>query len=186
MKTITIKTDGISDRQKASLKFQATYNGMLAQLNAPGFAEVLCAHEAAHAYFFTVAGMKEYEAHPAFITYDPSTDDYVGNLAGIQVLDLPLYKPGQFANWFTAVACAHAAGGVVARKLMPSSDGGDEDDRDRFKKMCDGFNKDPNVHIDFESSWKGAQKLVSEMIANPAVMADIKKIAADLRPQFGL
>jgi hypothetical protein len=68
---ITIITEGISDQQKATAKFQFTYRGMMAQLSSPGFMPVLCAHEAAHLVYFGFAGVTNYKAFPARITYDP-------------------------------------------------------------------------------------------------------------------
>jgi len=183
---ITINTDGISDEHKATEKFQSAYRDMLAQLTSPGFISVLCAHEAAHAVYFTLAGMKEFDPMPATIKYEPTIDDYTGHLAAIQVLDLPTWTPGNFWDWFFKVARAHAAGGVVARKLMPSSDGGDKDDMDRFKKLCEEFNKDPKVRIDFEDVWKQAQDSIVKDLENPACSAEIERQASILRPLFGL
>jgi len=183
---ITINTDGISDQQKATEKFKSAYRDMLAQLKAPGFIPVLCAHEAAHAIYFTLAGMKEFDPQPSKIEYDPAIDDYKGSLAAIKILDLPTWKEGEFWDWFFKIARAHAAGGVVARKLMPSSDGGDSDDKDRFEKLCKEINnKDKNVNINFEDIWKQAQGSIAENLENSEVMALIQKEALALRPQFG-
>src|SRR6266446_5700806 len=112
MSAITINTDGISDKQKASAKFRATYQGMMAQLSSPGFIPVLCTHEAAHLVYFTIAGVRTYEAIPAKIQYDSQSDDYVGSLASVQMLDIPKIVAGQFWELFFKIACAHAAGGV--------------------------------------------------------------------------
>ncbi len=146
----TINTTGISNAQRVTVKFQSAYRDMLSQLTAPGFAEVLCVHEAAHVVYFAIAGMQNYDTHPAQLKYDPGIDDYVGSLASIQLLDLPIYKPGSFWQWLGKVACGHAAGGVAARKLRPGLDAGDENDRMAFQKVCDGFNADPRVSIDAE------------------------------------
>jgi hypothetical protein len=187
MKTITINTEGITEQQKTTAKFQSFYQGVLSQLNVPGFIDVLCAHEAAHVFYFILAGSTQFEPHQTTISYDPKIDDYVSNLAGIQLLDLTMWTQGDFWPWLHKIACAHACGGVVARKLMPSSEGGDQDDKDRFKQLCDQIGRiDPGVKIDFEPWWKQGQQTVSEMIEKPEVMAEIKRIAADLRPQFGL
>jgi len=184
---ITINTDGISNAQRVTAKFQSAYRNMRAQLGAPGFIPVLCAHEAAHVIFFAIAGMKNYDTKPASLKYDPLIDDYVGSLASIQVLDLPPWTPGAFWEWFGKIACGHAAGGVVARKLMPSSDGGDQDDKERFKTLCDKLNADPNVSIDFEITWKSAQDLVSTLLEeDPKIMAAIQEKALELQPLFGL
>ena len=110
---ITINTDGITNAQRVTVKFQSAYRDMLAQLSAPGFTPVLCAHEAAHVVFFAIAGMKNYDTKPASLKYDPSTDDYVGSLASIQLLGMSLWTPGKFWEWLGRVACGHAAGGVL-------------------------------------------------------------------------
>src|SRR5713101_4328992 len=78
---ITINTDGISEEQRATQKFKSAYNEMLAQLTAPGFAPVLCAHELAHLIYFGQLGETKYEPQPAKLRYDPAIVDYVGSLA---------------------------------------------------------------------------------------------------------
>jgi hypothetical protein len=99
---------------------------------------------------------------------------------------LPPWVEGNFWEWLFNVARGHAAGGVVTRKLMPTSDGGDSDDKDRFRKLCDKFNEDPNVKVDFDYWWKLAQDAVSKDLENPEAMKSILKEAAALRSQFGL
>ena len=183
---ITINTDGISDEQKATQKFKSAYNEMLAQLTAPGFAPVLCAHEFAHLIYFGQLGEIKYEPQAARLRYDPAIDDYVGSLAAIQFLDMPMWTEGKFHEWLYKVAKGHAAGGVVARKLMPTSDGGDADDKDRFKKLCDKFNEDPKVKVDFDYWWKLAQETIAQELENPEFMELIKQEAAKLRPLLGL
>jgi hypothetical protein len=183
---IEINTDGISDKEKATLKFQSAYKAMMAQLTAPGFIPVLCAHEAAHVIYFALAGMKNFDPKPAAIYYDPTIDDYAGRLAAIQILDLPIWTPGKFGEWFLQIAQAHAAGGVVARKLMPTSDGGDTDDKDRFKGLCEKLNSDPNVSINVEEQWRKAQDSVNLHLRNPEWLPKIEEYALELRPQLGL
>lgn len=176
------------DAQKETDKFKSAYAEMLATLTTPGFIPVLCAHEAAHAIYFTIVGMKSFETLPATIRYDPILDDYTGHLAAIQILDIPPWTEGSFWDWFFKVACGYAAGGVVSRMLMPSSDGGDQDDRDTFKALCETIMKnDPTVRIDAERTWKQAQDAVTdELRLNPAILSEIQQYADTLRPQFGL
>lgn len=183
---ITINTDGISDEEKKTWKFQSAYQDMVKQLSVPGFIPVLCAHEAAHAVYFTLAGMKEFDPLPAYITFDPTINDYTGHLAAIKLCDIPTWTEGKFNEWFYKIAKGHAAGGVVARKLMPSSDGGDSDDKERFKKLCDKLNEDPKVKIDFDHWWNLAQTDIATELENPQFMDTILREAANLRPQFGL
>ncbi len=183
---ITINTGGISDEQKATEKFRSAHRDMLAQLTAPGFIPVLCAHEAAHVIYFTIAGTKYFEPRPATIVYDSTIDDYAGHLAAVQILDTPPFVQGQFWEQFEKLARAHAAGGVVARKLMPTSDGGDKNDKDRLKAFCDQLSADPNFSIDFEDYWKKIQDSIIRDLEDPKWLSKIEEYALELRPQLGL
>jgi hypothetical protein len=184
---ITIITEGISDQQKATAKFQFTYAGMMAQLSSPGFIPVLCAHEAAHLVYFGFAGATNYKAFPARITYDPKADDFFGSLASVQMLDIPKFEEGKFWDQMFKVACAHAAGGVIARKLMPSSDGGDEDDKERFENFCAELkSRAPNFSIDVPDFWKKAQDCVAKGLENAEWLSKIQEFAETLRPELGL
>jgi hypothetical protein len=42
------------------------------------------------------------------------------------------------------------------------------------------------VKLDFGSWWKRAQDTVSKMIEDPEFLSQIKKVALELRPKFGL
>jgi hypothetical protein len=117
---IIINTDGISDAEKLTPKFQKAYAEMLAQLTAPGFAHVLACHEAAHLFYLTMMGMKTYDPFPAKIEFDPATNDYGGTLASVTPGEIPPCAPGKFTDWFTLAAKAGAAGGVISRKLKSS------------------------------------------------------------------
>ena len=184
---ITINTDGITEEQKATEKFKSAYRDMLGQLSAPGVIPVLCAHEAAHLIYFHHIGTKQYEPHPAQLKYDPKIDDYVGHLANVEILDLPPFTPGKFDEWLFDVGRAYAAGGVVARKLMPTSDGGDQNDKERFKSLCEEINsKNPNVKIDWDQCWKAAQKAVETDLENPKLMEQIQEQALIVRRELGL
>jgi hypothetical protein len=182
-----ISTDGISDKEKATYKFQSLFREMMAKLSQPEFVPVLCAHEAAHLIYFALMGNTQYNPHPASIRYDPKIDDYVGEMAGVQLIEPSAWQEGKFWEWFSLFGRALAAGGVVARKLDPSTDGGDEDDRNRFRALCGLLNQsDPKLQINFEELWKKAQQLVSEEISNPDMMKVIEAQALALRPEFGL
>jgi hypothetical protein len=186
--SVTIDTEGISDEQKESPKFKQAYAEMTAQLTEPGFAEVLCLHEAAHVLFFGLAGMTEYDAYPARIRYNPAIDDYEGDLASVQVKTMPLPTSGRFWEWFKYLAAAHAAGGVISRKFLgPFADVGDQSDRLHFQEMYEMLKDDPNVPpIDMDREWKEAQNYVLKMLDAPTVWDGVHKLAAELRPQFGL
>jgi hypothetical protein len=185
--SITITTDGISDEQKATDKFKSAYQDMLTQLLAPGFIPILCAHEAAHVIYFSALGLGEqYNPFPAKLQYDFQIDDYSGHLAAVQFPNIPKWTEGKFREWLSNVARALAAGGVVARKLMPSTDGGDQDDRDRFKKLCEYLNTDPNLSLDWENLWKQAQESILQELEQPGFLAAIETVASELRPSLGL
>ena len=173
-----IDTTGISDEQKSTAQFQSAYREMLAQLSSPGFAAVLCAHEAAHLFYFALVGSVEYEAAPAKIYYDPQIRDYAGNMASVQLLKPPVApQPEKLAEWFCLIACAHAAGGVVARKLYPSTGGGDSDDKERFQRICVMLNQD------YDKMWMWAQDAVSE---KPEMTNFIAQQGAILKRELGL
>jgi len=183
---ITIKTDGISDEQKQSPKYKKAYQEMYAYLSAPGIAHVISCHEAAHLFYFTMGGMKSYDSFPAKLYYDPSIDDYGGTLASVQPCDLKRPTTEEEANkWIWTMLKAHAAGGVIARKLMPSlPDHGDQDDKARFMDLC----KTIKTTADPEDLWKQAQDAVlKELAENPKAMAGLEKFAEEeLRPLLGL
>jgi hypothetical protein len=184
---ITINTDGISDEQKKTEKFKSAYRDMMNQLIAPGFIPVLCAHEAGHAIYFSAAGVKDFVALPPRLEFDPSIDDYKGHLAAYKPLDIPSWVEGDFWNWLYRVSKGYAAGGVIARKLDPRTDGGDANDRDNFEKLCKEINDlDSNMSIDWKKHWKEAQDSVASEIANQEFVKRIQMVAEELRPQFGL
>lgn len=185
---IVINTDGISEAEKATAKFQSAYQEMLHTLSAPGFIPVLCAHEAGHVIYFNLLGAKTFEPLPSKIWFNPAINDYEGILAAVQFLDkdMPMWTPGHFGEWFHQVACAFAAGGVIARKKRPSSDGGDKNDRDRFEDLCKKIcAADSNVKMDAKELWSRAQLQVGADVDNPQNMAEVDRIAAELQPQLG-
>jgi hypothetical protein len=181
-----INTDGISDEQKRTEKFKLAYREMYAQLTAPGFAHALACHEAAHLWYFTKAGVKSYDSFPAQLIYDPATDDYGGTLASVQLLEAEPPKTEEEANeCISNVLKGHAAGGVIARKVMPSlRDHGDENDKMRFVDLC----KKRNLTDNPENLWRQSQAAVSKELAeNPTALAALEKFAEEeLRPKLGL
>jgi hypothetical protein len=186
--TITITTDGISEEQKTTEKFKTAYAAMLAKLTAPGFIPVLCVHEAAHLIYFSVMGVEKFNIFPARLEFDPAINDYKGHLPAIQALNIPDWAPGDFWNWLFKIARALAAGGVASRKLMPSSDGGDRDDKERFEIACAQYNQDPQLKtkIDSKEMWAEAQLQVAKDLENPKNMDALNQEAAKLRQHFGL
>lgn len=109
----TINTDEISDEQKNTEKFNRAYEEMSAQLAEAEFVHALCCHEAAHVFYFTMAGAKNYNYLPARLSYDPVIDDYGGTMAAVQPLDFKVPTTEEEANqWLWTLLKAHAAGGV--------------------------------------------------------------------------
>jgi hypothetical protein len=182
----TINTDALSEEQKASADFQFVYRGMLAQLCQPGFGRALCMHEAAHLFYFSLIGNTSYDAHPASIYFSSKTRRHEGNLAAVQLHDLKPHQEGQFWQWFDIVARAHVAGGVVGRKLSPTTDGGDQDDKERFERICAVLNSNPGISINATEVWMAAQKQVTEDITEPEVWAAIETQADALQLELGL
>lgn len=184
---IKIITDGITDEQKATDKFKSAHADVMARLIQPGFITALCAHEAVHLIYLTAAGTTQYDALPPTLTFDPSKDDYTGHLAAIKISDLRPWTPGKFHEWFSVIARAHAAPGLVARRLLPSSDGGDSGDKDRFRALCDKINiADPNSKIDFEWWWYHGLEAATRDLENPQFMKQILEVADKLQKEFGL
>ena len=202
---VTINTDGITDEQKRSGKFQSTYQDMHRQLTVPQFAHVLSCHEAAHLFYFRMIGMGSHKARPARLQYDPVTDDYFGSLASVKILDPPFRAStlNEFEELLRRIARAYAAGGVVSRKLMASMDvdswrhgidttGGDQNDKERFVALCralntTALNTSVKFSVDAETSWKNAQDAVlKDLSEHPEWLGAIETLAAELRPELGL
>jgi hypothetical protein len=183
----TINTDGISDAEKATAKFQFVYRGRLAQLSEPNFALALCAHEAGHLIYFAKAGCTSYKAMPARIQYVPRLNDYEGSQASVQILEMiPLKEGDNVEEWFGFVACALAAGGVAARKVVPSKDGGDTVDRERLKSLFAPLKQHYGMSFNFEEMWKRAQERVSEDLRDPKNFNDLLRRALSVRGELGL
>lgn len=191
--TVTINTDGISDAQKATAKFKSAYRDMLTQLSSPGFACVLSCHEAAHLFYFMIAGTKNYEAFPARLSYSPLIGDYSGSMASVQVLDMTPPTEGKVGEWLSGIARALAAGGVVARRLMsskvgpwPDGTGGDQDDKEYLQNICGKFNSAGNS-INSENLWKWAQdSVLQDLSEHPDWLSAIAQLGAELKPKLGL
>jgi hypothetical protein len=194
---VIIDTEGITDEQKRSLKFQAAYREMRAQLTAPGFAHVLCCHEAAHVFYFRKAGWKTYEALHARLQYDPIKGDYSGSLASVKIPDPPqATSPDKIEETLSQMASALAAGGVVARKLMPLTavsswrmdvTGGDQDDKERFVAICAALSTRLSISIDAETSWTQAKdSVLRDLSEHPDWLSAIEQLAEELRPKLGL
>jgi hypothetical protein len=110
-----ITTDGISDEQKATVKFQAAYADMLCTLNTPGFIEALCAHEAAHLVYYEMMGPIRYELLPPRLEYDAQRQRFIGHFAAIMLAEEPLCEAQRWQEYITKMSHAQAAAGVFGR-----------------------------------------------------------------------
>ena len=137
---------------------------------------------------------KNYKAYPARLSYDPAIRDYFGSVASVQILDMtPLTNEGEVWEWLSKIARAHAAGGVIARTLMssmvgpwPDPTGGDQDDKKHLQDICEQFSAG-GIPIEAEKLWKLAQDAVlQDLSEHPEWLAEIKELAAELRPKLGL
>ncbi|MGC1370909.1 MAG: hypothetical protein WA824_02110 [Candidatus Sulfotelmatobacter sp.] len=191
---VTIITDGISDEQKATAEFKSACRDMLTQLTAPGFAHVLSCHEAAHLSYFRILGTKNYQASPARLFYDPAIRDYSGSMATVRILDMdPVTNGSKVMEWLAKVACAHAAGGVVARRLMSATGGpwldptgGDQNDKENLNGVCKTFTAG-GIPIDADKLWEAAQdSVLQDLKESLGRLPAIEELAAELRPKLGL
>ncbi|WP_158790586.1 hypothetical protein [Granulicella sp. L60] len=178
-----IFTDGISDEQKVTAKFQSTYADMTRKLNEPDFMEALFAHEAAHLVYYEVMGPIRYTVSPPRIFYSPERQAFDGHFAAIQLEEEPLCEPHHWQEYVTNMARAAVAGGIVGRKLFPSSNGGDEEDKAIFLRLCVALtNHFGGISIDAERVWSLAQDEVTKQLEDdPKVMELIQQRALELR-----
>jgi hypothetical protein len=182
-----IATDGISDELKATDKFQRAYTDMMRNLSAPGFIDALCAHEAAHLVYYEMMGPVRYESLTPRLEYNPEKQTFTGHYAAIMLTEEPLCEPHRLHEYVTMMANVQVAGGVVARKLLPNSSGGDEGDKVKFMRICAELTAHfGGITIDVELVWKQAQDRVKRQLEDdPHIMATILQRAIDLRPSFG-
>lgn len=182
-----IATHGISDEQKATVKFQSAYADMMSKLTSPDFIPALCAHEAAHLVYYEMMGPIRYELLPPRLEYDPETRGFTGHYAAIKLAENPLCEPHKWQQYITMMARAHVAGGVVGRKLFPASSGGDEGDKQNFRKLCaDLTHHLGGISIDVEQCWKWAQDSVKRQLEDdPRLMEIIRQRGAELQSSFG-
>ena len=182
----TIMTEGISEEQKQTVKFRLAYADMLRTLSTPGFIDALCAHEAAHVVYYEMMGAIRYELLPPRLEYDSQNRRFIGHFAAIQLAEEPLCEPQKWQGYVTLLSRAQAAGGVVGRRLFPASSGGDEGDREKFRRICaELISHFGGIRIDVESVWRQAQETVEKQLENdPQIMQKIHQRAAELRSSF--
>ena len=185
-----IDTTSIPDELRSTEEFRSTYADMLVKLNAPGFIEALCAHEAAHVFYYELISPIVYEPLKPELRYDGQARRYEGHFAALNVIEYPMFLGGSvqdFVTWFGKMMQAKVAGGVVGRKLFPSSDGGDVGDKRECEKFCDDLRRQyPNLQIDVEERWRQARATVEGQIeTNPLILEMIQQKAMELRKAFG-
>jgi hypothetical protein len=181
-----IATDGISDEQKASVEFQSAYADMVRTLNTPGFVDALCAHEAAHLVYYEMMGPIQYKLLPPRLEYDPGRGCFIGHFAAVQLSEEPACEPQRWREYVTMLSRAQVAGGVVGRKLFPSSSGGDEGDKEKFRRICTELVRHfGGIKIEFELVWKLAQDAVQRQLEHdPQILKMIQQRAVELRSAF--
>jgi hypothetical protein len=160
---------------------------MMSKLTSPDFIPALCAHEAAHLVYYEMMGPIRYELLPPRLEYDPVRHRFIGHYAAIKLAEEPLCEPHKWRECITMMARAHVAGGVVGRKLFPACSGGDEADKQNFRKLCvDLTDHFGGISIDVELCWQRAQDAVKRQLEDdPHIMEMILQRAAELRPSFG-
>jgi hypothetical protein len=132
-----IVTDGITAEQKATPQFQRSFDEMMRNLTTPGFKEALCANEAAHlVYTGRMGHTVRFAIMPSTLKYNAEMRRYEGHYAAVLPDEEPLCEPNNLEQYIRGYACMSVAGGVVARKLFPSSDGGDIGDRVKLERVA--------------------------------------------------
>jgi hypothetical protein len=117
-----IATDGISDEQKATVKFQSAYADMMSKLTSPDFIPALCAHEAAHLVYYEMMGPIRYELLRPRLEYDPVRQRFTGHYAAIKLAENPLCDPHKWQEYITMMAALtlRAGSSVVSSSLPPA------------------------------------------------------------------
>lgn len=86
------------------------------------------------------------------------------------------------------VCACECSGWSRGQKLLPSSDGGDEGDKEKFTRICGELvaHAGGAISIDVEQVWSWAQRDVERQLDEyPELMAEIQKCAAELRAILG-
>lgn len=177
-----IATDGISDEQKATPQFQRSFAEMMRNLNTPGFKEALCAHEAAHlVYTGRMGHTVRFAIMPSKLVYNTDTRRYEGHYAAVLPDEEPLCESDKLEQYILGFACMSVAGGVVSRKLFPSTDGGDGGDKLKLEQVCGDLVAHFGCTIDVEQLWSWARTEVeSQLEADPKLMEQIQERAAEI------
>jgi len=186
-----IDTSSIPKELRSSREFSHHFLKMSDQLALPGFIEALCAHEAAHVYFYELIAPIIWEPIKTKLWYDSKARRYEGYFAAVNILEYPLFLGGDLnalAEWIDRMVQAKVAGSVVARHLLPSCDGGEQGDRREFDKFCDDVQHQyAGLQIDREQSWNRARSIVEHRIrTDPHILEEIKTKSIEMRKQLDL
>jgi hypothetical protein len=185
-----IDTSSIPEELQSTAEFKSSYADMFAKVNAPGFIEALCAHEAAHVVYYELIAPIIYEPLKPELRYNAQAGRYEGHFAALNITEYPMFPGGSvqdFVTWFGKMMQAKVAGGVVGRKLYPSSDGGDLGDKRECEKFCEDLRRQyPNLQIDVDERWRQARAAVEGQIeTSPLILEGIQQKAIELRRAFG-
>jgi hypothetical protein len=178
-----IDVSEIPNERKSDPRFIALSAGMTAGLADARMRRAVSVHEAAHLIYFTKAGRTGHSVAGPRIVYDATKDEFSGYGASVQFTgnDDALLAKWNVSEWVSRYACGCAAGGIAARKLTGVSDGGDEDDRDNLKTFCAAIvNRDPDIQLDVDRLWFGAQQHVSQELENPKALQIMIQVATEL------
>lgn len=183
-----IDVDSVPPQLRATAQFRHDYENMLGKLKNLDFVRTLCAHEAAHVVFFEMMGRIRYRPLRSRLEFNPHWNRFEGHFAAIELIEVPACEPTEWQKWVTMWADANVAGGVVARKLNPNSTGGDEGDKEKFRRECaELIQHFGGITIDVEVCWRTAQRRVEQqLVDNPILLEKILQRADELRPQLGL
>jgi hypothetical protein len=185
-----IDSSSIPADQRSSREFRYHFLKMNDTLNSSGFIDALCAHEAAHVYYFELVGPIVYQPQKTTLRYDAERKQYHGHFAALMITKYPAFPgggPDDFTKWFNGMLYANVAGGVVARKLLPSSDGGDQGDKVQFENFCNELRKQyPFLGIDTQACWdRGRAEVERQIDSDPKIIEAIQSKAAELKGPFG-
>jgi len=186
---VPIDTSQVPQDKLTDARFLSLHAEIQGALNHLGYVNAFCIHEAGHMIYFSKAGFAEFDFHGPRIVYDSERDDFDGYPAAIQPKPYNIdFSNMDIQKWLSTVAQAHAAGGVFARKLANARDGGDEEDRQHFDNMCGVVQRQiPNIEIDREASWRGAQDAVLKDLRSPAFRTEAWNKARKIKERlFGV
>jgi hypothetical protein len=170
---IDIDTSGVP-KERQDLRFRELCDQLQAYWANEVWANAVCIHEAAHAFYRERMGCTNIVLNGPSIEYDREHDTFKAVSASAEC-DRP-FDNGTFDHLF-AVGVAIAAGGVAAYKLTGMLNKEEiEGDRQKFLRLCQLFST-KGQSLDGLLLWKQAQDKVSEDLdsEDPSVREGIWK-----------